>query len=234
MSKAFKLSKIMMILMIATFMIINLGSTDSYAAYGKEDTEVNSFFISFIDEAFSDISKLKVKNKAREDITDYFLGETKEFFINKDYSSIHKIIIDRGLSISIINVIEDDNYGLMASRTQTFSEYEYKEVPSKNGYGTLVWVTLLTGKVTYEPNTGNIISATNPTLRLHSQSGGWEQPAEMTNVSTSRRIYNSYVEFSGRYKMIQDMSITFDNGSVWKDEVDYGTHTHYLDAYPDF
>lgn len=219
---------------ITSFMIINLGSTVSYAAYSEENTEVNSFFINFIDEAFSDISNLQVKNKAKEDITDYFLDEAREFYVNKDYDSINKIIIDGKLSILIISIIENDGYGLMATRTQTISNYESMKEEARNGNGTLVWSTLLSGAVTYEPNTGRIISATNPTLSLGYQSGGWLQPAEITNISTSKRIYNNYVQFSGKYKMIQDQSIIFDDGSVWVNVLDYGTHTHSFDAYPDF
>ncbi|MBU5314469.1 hypothetical protein KQI38_20805 [Tissierella carlieri] len=235
MSKMFKVTKVGVVLLII-MMIFSLGNTTSYANNGGENTEVSIFFKNFINEAFSDINKLRVKNHDGEDVTDYFLNKTITLFEKEDYKAIREIIINEELVPSIRKITDiENNIDLMrASRTQTFSDYEYKNEAARNGFGRLEWTTLLTGTVTYDPNTGQILSAPNPSIHLHYTGGGWDLPGEMSNVSTSRRIYSSYVNFSGRYKMTVDIEIIDVNGVTWLTVLDFGTHVHSFDAYPDF
>lgn len=158
MNKMFKVTKVGIGLLII-MIIFSLGNTTSYANSIKVSDEVSPIFIDFMNEAYSNINKLYVTNQDGEDVTNYFKKKVEILLDRKDYKSIQKLIISENLVPYMESTIDPkDNSGLMrASRTQLCSDII---THSYNLQGeTQTWEVLLTGTMTYNPNTGEIYTA---------------------------------------------------------------------------
>lgn len=173
----------------------------SYAANVELRTKSSSQFVNFINKAYSNTSKLNVLNQQGEDVTNYFVQKTKGLFDKGDYVSIERLISNEKLLPSIeesINARNDNE--LMASRTVYYSDIITN---SYNLQGQIQrWDVLLGGTITYNPNTGEIYSASNPSLSIYDDSGvHYNLFISLSDVETSRDILSSKVLFKAKYHL---------------------------------
>lgn len=235
MRKISNISKISLALLIIALFIFSMDNTISYANSIKVNDEVSSLFIDFMNEAFSNINKFYVTNQDGEDVTDYFKKEVEILLDRRDYKAIQKLIISENLVPYIESTIDTkNNDGLMrASRTQLCSDII---THSYNLQGEIqTWEVLLTGTMTYNPNTGEIYTASSPSLSLYDDSGiHYNLRARILDVQTDKIILSSRVQFYATYRMEARV-----NGYVPGTDlgpyqiVDFGIYRPQFYAYPE-
>ncbi len=235
MNRICKLSKVSIFLLFIALFIFSWGNSISYANNVEENNEVSALFINFINEAYSDMDKFRVINQDREDVTDYFINKTRVLFETKDYKAIQEIIINERLVPSTeTTIVNKNNNDLMrASRTQ----YCYDIIShSYNLQGQVqYWEVILGGTIVYNPNNGEIYSASNAGVSLYDDSGINQQlSARIISASTGYNIQSSKVQFYATYSMEARVNGFIDGMDLVKyQSVSLGTHNVQFYGYPE-
>jgi len=236
MIKLFDKRRVGFALLLIVLFVFNFGNIISYADDSKSDTEVSTFFIDFANKAFTNIDTLHVTNQEGEDVTNYFIDKTENLFKQNDYKAIQDLIVNEKLVPSIENsVVSKTNNDIMrSSRTQ----YCYEIITnSYNLQGQVQsWQVLLSGTITYNPNTGQIYSSSSPAFSLYSTSGINPQlTAELKSVSAGYQILTSKVRYYATYTLevyvggyIEGMDLP-----ILK-MISFGSNLAQFYAYPDY
>lgn len=160
--------------------------------------------------------------------------KTKKLFDKGDYISIERLICNEKLLPSIEEFIDERNDNeLMSSRTLYYSDII---TDTYNLQGQIQeWDVLLGGTVTYNANTGEIYSASNPSLSMYDDSGVHNNLFTiLSDVQTSRDILSSKVLFKARYRLkVRVYGTVPGTDLVPFTELDFGVYRPEFYAYPD-
>lgn len=217
-----------------------LSSTTDYNMVVESPSNI---FVDFIDSAFSTPEQIHITDSLGNDVYTEYADTLSTYYSLNDYSSIQQLLQDNDISISYSEQTYSeqalsDEIQTYATRTETHSEYFYHLENDSNGYfPTKEWVTKITGNITVNPNTGTIISASTPTLNIEKMNFGSMFSTSVDGISVKSTVYDSYVRFTGQYRVNATLGVEFKVGSVTLPvgfPLSYGRHTDSFEAYPEF
>lgn len=187
----------------------------SFAADENDSTISN--YVQFCDDYYKYNDLYTVYDKNGDDISDLYYEETYDFYQNGKIDSIYAYMKEY---ISYYKKLEPvgNPYtrGSIQSVKETQTFYATVNNTSINSYEI---VYTLTGKFSYNANTGKITSADSPTITLTHVGISGLMSGSMSNVSTSSTISSDgyKVTFKGQFKMTSTLS--YASGLIYKTEV---------------
>lgn len=208
------------------FVFITSVSADDFVEEGiSEDLGVSELFANFLDESFSHIDDLIVEDSNGVEITKHFIDVASTYYAENDYVSIQDMIKNENLTVSykvVSNITPKGNFAPMSNiRSKSVSQNFY-HIASDKGI-TKEWTTKLYGTFSYDINTYNITSASNPTFTLLNANFGTAFSPVVKSVSTSRTISGRSVTFNASHRMMATLVLPI-IGIPIGTEYDFGTH----------
>lgn len=211
--------------------IIHAESTNAYNMSDETDVLGN-----FLTHCYGAPDYAVIMDANGNDITELFLGQVKDLYVEKDFDAIRELICENDYSLKYTEEFQEEVHTRdvqpRAFLRKTVSDVYYViETASNAGY-TKEWLMRLTGTFTYNANTFEVTNASAPTLSIEVASFGALFSPYITNVSTNYQISKYSVTFTGTYKMMATLGTS--EGNIWiTRDYDFGTHTHTLVGKPD-
>jgi len=188
----------------------------------KQMDQVSDLFIGFIDEAFSDVDALEVKNSQGKDVTKQFIKQAQPFFNKKDYKSIQNIITEYDLQVSYeertdVKFEDADEFASDATRMRSIRKYFYVNTQALDADISKEWIVTLTGEIYYDDQTNTITSVSSPVLSLEETDYELMLSPYIDSIRTASKHSKDVATFSGMYTM---------KAKAGQKEYIFGSHVH--------
>ncbi|GAV14905.1 hypothetical protein RQP50_18100 [Paenibacillus sp. chi10] len=245
------MAKRILSIMAILSLVVSLNTSSTFAADNSGDNasdnvaqvmnvegknEVSQQFVDYIGKVFKDLDGVKVVDPNGVNVTKDFIESNKSHFYSGDYKEIKQAILDKKLSLTYVEQIQDTLGTGESSKSATLASGEsvtkkfYHMASDSKGHFTKEWVVTLSGSFSYG-NDFRITSVNGPYADL-SANFGWGISTSLSNINTGNSYSGTRASFNISYNMTATVGIPVWGPYTYGVNVDFGSFVDSFDAYP--
>ncbi|NRG48456.1 hypothetical protein HRF87_27620 [Bacillus sp. CRN 9] len=212
------------LLLMAMFFVVSTAAANENVEEESDTLIVSDVFVKFVNEAYKEGNTIEVIDSEGNDISNQFVEDTYNLFLEGDYVSIYNLINDQNLSFAYEEekIVENEGVSTFATtKTMATNKSFYKVAKSQHGISK-DWSATIRSSMTYQVLPEKVVSLGKTTVSFDTTFGTLFSPYQ-SGVSTSGKNNGSSATFSASYTMKATQELA--KGVPWRDH-NFGSHSH--------